>query len=104
MLTPDFALRQTIQLKRWMGRGINADEYSSPETLKCRVNFARRRTHGGNSSVQEVVATGTIFFSAGVRVQANDVLVFDGSEYTVLNCLPSYDISGKENHVEVDVQ
>lgn len=54
--------------------------------------------------MQEVVATGTIFFSAGVRVQANDVLVFDGREYTVLNCLPSYDISGKENHVEVDVQ
>lgn len=105
MLTPSFALRQTAQIRRWLGRGVNAEMYSDWETCRCRVNFARKRVlRSGSSPVEETVASGTIFFPAGTRLKPNDVVSFDGVEYTVLSCLPCYDLSGKENHVEVDVQ
>ena len=105
MLTPDFAMRHTAQLKRWQGRGINAETYADPETWRCRVNFATKRVlRTGDFATEETVASGTIFFPAGMRAKPNDVIVFDGAEYTVLSCLPSYDLSGRENHVEVNVQ
>lgn len=102
MLTPDFAFVQRVTLERWLRRGIKADEYSAPETMKCRVDFARKVVHGSNESA--AIASGTVWLSAGTRIDVHDRLTFDGRTYTVLSCQPCFDIMGRENHVEVYIQ
>lgn len=104
MLTPDFAFKQTITLERWLRRDVNADVFSEPEELPCRVNFKRQHSHSGTQPQESVYASGSVWFSAGTRIDAKDRLTFDGKQYKVLDCLPSYDVMGRENHVEVSIQ
>lgn len=105
MLTPDFAFNQVITVERWIRRDINEDVYAAPETARCRVNFARKRTLvKSGSSTSEVIAAGTVFMPAGTRLAAMDRLTFDGQLYHALSVQPCYDWLGKENHVEVVIQ
>lgn len=104
MLTPDFAMVQQGQIRRWIERGITDDVYAEPETVRCRVNFRRRLVKivsGG--TVEETVSVGQVFFPAGIRLDPKDRFIFDGTEYGVISCLPCYDLAGRENHVEVDM-
>lgn len=105
MLTPDFAFCQTCGIKRFLRRGLKADEFADPVTAKCRVNFKAERvsvTRGGD--VREVNASGSVWFAAGTEVKPQDVIVFGGADHTVLSVLPSYDIYGRLNHVEVMIE
>lgn len=105
MLTPDFAMNQVITVERWMRRDINEDVYAAPETLRCRVNFARKRTLvKSGSSTSEVVAVGTVFMPAGTRLAAMDRLTFAGQLYHAVEVRPCFDWTGAENHVEVVIQ
>lgn len=105
MLTPDFTYRQTITARKWLRRGVSSNEYGPEETLKCRVDFKRKKTYRiQQSAAQEVIASGTVFLSAGVRLPPESELLFEGQRYTVLSCQPCYDWTGTENHVEVEIQ
>lgn len=101
MLTPAFAMNQTVTVERYLRRDISADVYSAPETYRARVNFKTRRVI---SKQREVTASGTVWLEAGLRLKPGDKLTFDGTSYEILTCQPSYDIMGRENHVEVDIQ
>lgn len=105
MLTPDFAFCHIATVRRWLGRGVKDNEYGPPETLRCRVNFKQKKVHRQvSSATQEVVASGTVFFPAGVNLKPEDEIVFAGNRHTVLSAMPCYDCFGNENHVEVDIQ
>lgn len=105
MLTPDFTFHHTVTLRRWLGRGVNANEYSSPERLRCRIDFGQKKVHRQTASTaQEVIAVGTAFFSAGVNLHPEDEITFNGRRYTVLSAKPCYDCFGNENHVEADIR
>lgn len=105
MLTPDFAFCHIATVRRWLGRGVKDNEYGPSETLRCRVNFKQKKVHWQSSSAtQEVVASGTVFFPAGVNLKPEDEIVFAGNRHTVLSAMPCYDCFGNENHVEVDIQ
>lgn len=84
---------------------MRANEYGPPEVLRCRVDFGQKKVRSNASgAAQEVIATGTVFFSAGVDIRPEDEIVFDGRRYTVLSSRPCYDLFGSENHVEVVLQ
>lgn len=73
--------------------------------LRCRVNFGEKKVHRQTASAsQEVIAVGTVFFSAGVNLHPEDEIIFYGRRYTVLSVKPCYDCFGNENHVEVDIR
>lgn len=106
MLTPDFTFHHTVTIRPWLRRGISANEYGPEEIHKCRVNFKRKKTYRNTQSgaAQEVVASGTVFLSAGVRVPPESEVWFGGRRYSALSCQPCYDWRGVENHVEVEIQ
>lgn len=101
MLTPAFAFNQTCVIRRWVERGISGDVYGPDEQHRCRVHFKTKWKIGERS---EVLASGSVWMEAGIRLDPHDRFVFDGKEYNILSCHPSYDLSGAENHVEVEIQ
>ena len=103
MLRPDFAFIHTVKLQKWIKQGMNGPEYAKPETLRCRVNFNRHKTAAGGNAGQEVIASGTVWFAAGIRMEPESLIEFEGRTYSVLSCLPCYDFHG-ENHVEVELR
>lgn len=100
MLRPDFAFIHTVQARAWLRQGMNGPEYAPPEKLNCRVNIKRRRAGAGIG--QETLASGEIWFPAGVRLEPGSLIEFEGCTHSVLSCRVCYDFSG-ENHVEVEV-
>ena len=105
MLTPDFAFVHTVTLRRWLGRGVSANAYAPPETLRCRVDFGQKRVARQIvTAVREVVASGTVFFPAGANLKPEDEIIFNGARYTIISAKPCFDCFGNENHVEAYIQ
>lgn len=105
MLTPDFTFGHRITARKWLERGISGNVYGPEESYPCRVDFQRKRTRRQtNTAVQEVIASGTVFLTAGVRLPPESLILFEGQRYSVLSCRPCYDFMGRENHVEVEIQ
>lgn len=105
MLTPIFAFRHKCKIIPYLGRGIRADEYGAPIEKRCRVNFKTEKItamHGG--TVREVVANGSVWFEADVKIKPQDVIRFDGRDYTAISVFPCYTLNGKINHIEVMIQ
>ena len=100
MLTPNFALNQVAEVKRFIRQGISAPEYGASEWLRCRFNFSRQYSGSGSTPTETVSGSGTVWFAAGVRLKPLDVIIFNEQRYNIISCQPSYDWLGKENHVE----
>lgn len=105
MLTPDFAFCHIVTIEHWKGREINREVYDDPVTVKARVNLGRKKTwRQSGMSVDEVIASGTVYLPAGTKVSPQDKITFGGMRYSVIESRPRYWFDGTENHVEVTIQ
>lgn len=105
MISPDFTFNHKCIVRRWLKRGVSGNEYGDDEQYRCRFDFSlKMSTNNGNGLTSAVYANGSVWFSAGVRISPQDVIIFEEKTYKVVACRPCYDWTGKENHVEVDIQ
>ena len=102
MLKPDFAFIHKVSVRKWLKQGVNGPEYADAELMRCRLNFSRKKVRQ-TATGQDIIASGSAWFSAGTRMEPESLIEFDGRTYSVLSCLPCYDFYG-ENHVEVEIK
>lgn len=99
MLTPDFTFIHACTVRPWLKQGIDGPEYGAPVTYRCRVELGRKKVTSQGGAVQEVIATGTIFFPRGTRFLPESEITYDGLVFTALSVEPRFGFS--ETYVEV---
>lgn len=105
MLKPDFLMRHTATLRRFLGQGVSGPRYGEAETLRCCLSYKRELTWRQNQNAgDEIIASGKAYFPSGTRLDVQDELTINGRRYVILSCQPRYDWMGAENHVEVSLQ
>ncbi|MEG1515152.1 MAG: hypothetical protein RSD95_09735 [Clostridia bacterium] len=103
MLKPDFTFVHSAVIRPWLRHGLTGPEYGSPISLRGRFDFSRTKTKSANAAAQEVIASGTVFFPAGTRLEPESLIAFDGKSYSVLSARPCFGWGG-ESHVEVTIR
>lgn len=104
MLKPNFLFIHTVTLRRFLGAGMDGNNYGAPETIRCRVELSQKKvkvqgTTGGAN--QEVIAAGTIYMPAGARMEPQSLIQCGSRSFSVLSVEPIFDLT--ESHVEVTI-
>lgn len=78
---------------------FNQPTYAADVTIDCRIDYARKMVR--NSTGQEIVSEATLFTTT--RVRPDDVIVFDGTNWTVLVVADQAGLSGTIEFYEVSL-
>ena len=97
MLKPDFAFKQTVIVQPYKGlTGTGKPIYAEPIEMKCRIEPSTRKVIDAKGN--EVIASGFIMLTAGTRLEAGSIIVWEGVRYSLIKLAPQYTF--EESHVE----
>ena len=97
MLKPDFTFRQMVTIRPLVGQtGSGKPIYGEEMTVKCRIEPSTRKVI--DSKGDEVIAGGFIMLSAGMRLEPDSIIFWEGNKYHLIKLSPQYTFV--ESHVE----
>lgn len=98
MIIPTFLLIHDVQLKRYKGTSAHGPVYEDPTREKMRIE--RKQTKQIDEKGVEFVSNAFAIAAPTTNVNINDIVIYNGREYTVKNWLPM-DTHAGTHHIEM---
>mgnify|MGYP005845747247 CR=1 FL=1 len=95
---PKEQLTEVINIEPYLGNTAYGATFGSPVTLLGYVEFGFKKVVDNKG--EEVIANALFFLPADYAPKTQDVLVYAGNDYQIIDCQPIL-TSGKVHHYEV---